>query len=345
MKNILLKGLFVSASIIFITSSASAMACTSLTKALSKGSENSEVLKLQQFLFDGGYLTAKPNGYFGDRTVMAVKKFQKEKGLAQVGTVGPLTRTKLKNMSCSSASSKDEVKQVSKENLNISTQKTFVITGQNLKIQATPSSVNAGESSVISWTSSANSGCYAKSVNGKDLDWMGTSVYNGKANGNATVFPKTTSDYSIFCSSSDGQAEGGTVTVSVAGTAPYVPPAPVNLYCNYVFDKSIYNQNITNGEDVMGNGVFPFVIVTNDSNKDYAKVCSESFPKNVITGTNKDGEGYAGCGYYLDISNMQQYMVFRSEIKTSQKNKCLRTLQLDMSKAVFQDFKIETRSW
>lgn len=342
MKNILIKGLFVSASVIFITSSASAMTCTSLTKALSKGSENGEVLKLQQFLFDSGYLTTKPNGYFGDRTVMAVKKFQKEKGLAQAGTVGPLTRTKLKDMSCSSISMKAEVKLTPNEILAINRQKTHVLTGQNLKIQATPLSVNAGEPSVISWTSSANNGCYAKSVNGKDLDWMGTSIYNGKGNGNATVFPKATSDYSISCSSSDGQEEGSTVTVNVVGSAPYVSPVRINLYCNYIFDKSIYNQNIANGEDVMGNGVFPFVIITDDSNKDYAKVCSESFPKTVIVGTNKDGEGYAGCGYYLDISSRQQYMVFRSEIKTNQNTKCLRSLQLDMSKAVFQDFKIET---
>ena len=57
MKNILIKGLLVFASVFLITSSVSALTCTNLTKTLSKGSENSEVLKLQQFLFDGGYLT------------------------------------------------------------------------------------------------------------------------------------------------------------------------------------------------------------------------------------------------------------------------------------------------
>jgi peptidoglycan hydrolase-like protein with peptidoglycan-binding domain len=100
MKNILIKGLFVSASILLVTSSASAMTCTNLTKTLSKGSENSEVLKLQQFLFDGGYLTAKPNGYFGAGTMTAVKKFQGANGLSQVGSVGPLTRSKVKGVSC-----------------------------------------------------------------------------------------------------------------------------------------------------------------------------------------------------------------------------------------------------
>jgi peptidoglycan hydrolase-like protein with peptidoglycan-binding domain len=105
MKNIPLKGLFVFASVIFVTSSASAMTCTNLTKALSKGSENSEVLKLQQFLFDGGYLTAKPNGYFGNGTVVAVKKFQGASRLSQLGSVGPGTRGKVKEISCGNTSS------------------------------------------------------------------------------------------------------------------------------------------------------------------------------------------------------------------------------------------------
>ena len=104
MKNILIKGLFVGASIIFVVSSASAMTCTNLTKSLAKGSENSEVLKLQQFLFDSGYLTAKPNGYFGNATMIALKKFQGASGLAQVGSVGPGTRGKVKEVSCGKAS-------------------------------------------------------------------------------------------------------------------------------------------------------------------------------------------------------------------------------------------------
>ena len=100
MKNILLKGFFATISVVLVTSSVSAMTCTNLTKSLSRGSENSEVLKLQQFLFDGGYLTVKPNGYFGSGTVNAVRKFQVSNGLSPVGSVGPGTRGKVKSVSC-----------------------------------------------------------------------------------------------------------------------------------------------------------------------------------------------------------------------------------------------------
>ncbi len=100
MKNLLLKGLIVTTSLIFLTSSASAMTCTTLTKSLTKGSEGSEVTLLQQFLLDGGYTKIKPSGFFGSGTVTAVKRFQIANGMPPVGSVGPLTRAKVKEVSC-----------------------------------------------------------------------------------------------------------------------------------------------------------------------------------------------------------------------------------------------------
>ena len=100
MKNILLKGLFVSASIVFMIPSAYATTCTKLTKTLSKGSENSEVLKLQDFLFDKGYLTANPNGYFGEATRKAVLKLQRDAGLKLDGVVGVTTRRNILSGTC-----------------------------------------------------------------------------------------------------------------------------------------------------------------------------------------------------------------------------------------------------
>ena len=100
MRKNIMTSLFVVTSFIFITSSASALTCTTLTKPLSKGSENSEVLALQQFLADGSYMTVKPNGYFGENTKKAVILFQKKQKINMTGTVGPLTRAKIQEMSC-----------------------------------------------------------------------------------------------------------------------------------------------------------------------------------------------------------------------------------------------------
>lgn len=90
-------------SIIFMTTSASALTCVALTKTLSKGSENNDVLTLQQFLFDGGYLIVKPNGYFGENTKKAVYSFQKKQNISPTGSVGPLTMGKIHEISCSAS--------------------------------------------------------------------------------------------------------------------------------------------------------------------------------------------------------------------------------------------------
>ena len=97
--------LFFVTSFIFVAPSVSALTCTSLVRSLSKGSENSEVLTLQQFLADGGYLVVKPNGYFGENTKKAVIAFQRKQKISGTGFVGPITRGKIQEISCSIATS------------------------------------------------------------------------------------------------------------------------------------------------------------------------------------------------------------------------------------------------
>ncbi len=74
--------------------------CTSISEGLGIGSESPAVLSLQEYLYVKGYLQVAPNGYFGPGTYAAVVAFQKENGVTQTGTVGPLTREKLKANSC-----------------------------------------------------------------------------------------------------------------------------------------------------------------------------------------------------------------------------------------------------
>ena len=63
---------------------------------LAVGSRGADVDALQQILIDGGFLKiASPTGYFGALTRAAVIAFQAKYGIAQVGLVGPQTRTQL----------------------------------------------------------------------------------------------------------------------------------------------------------------------------------------------------------------------------------------------------------
>ena len=65
------------------------------TEYLKLGSKGTEVTELQKKLKKLGYFNAIATGYFGTVTQNAVKAFQKAKGISQVGTVGPITRTAL----------------------------------------------------------------------------------------------------------------------------------------------------------------------------------------------------------------------------------------------------------
>ena len=74
-----------------------ALNCTNIK--LVKGSSGSNVSEVQTILKNRGYYTGKIDGSYGDMTVSAVKSFQKAKGLAVDGWVGPVTCKKLQGSS------------------------------------------------------------------------------------------------------------------------------------------------------------------------------------------------------------------------------------------------------
>jgi hypothetical protein len=115
----------------FASAATSTATCISLSKNHSKGSENSEVLTLQQFLFDGGYLKTQPNGYFGLGTVTAVKRFQIANGISPVGSIGPATRGKVKEVSCSKKGTALTVKTMQQAIQSTSTNSTQIISSES----------------------------------------------------------------------------------------------------------------------------------------------------------------------------------------------------------------------
>lgn len=73
---------------------------------LKPGSSGDEVLRLQKVLAQLGYLSATPNGSYGPATTAAVQAFQKAKGLAALGVVGPSTRAALNALGASTGITK-----------------------------------------------------------------------------------------------------------------------------------------------------------------------------------------------------------------------------------------------
>lgn len=58
------------------------------------------VSQLQDFLQANNYLNTNPTGFFGTLTLAAVKQFQAANGIESTGFVGPITRAKIKSMTC-----------------------------------------------------------------------------------------------------------------------------------------------------------------------------------------------------------------------------------------------------
>jgi hypothetical protein len=65
------------------------------TLTLKKGSKGDEVTELQKFLNAAGYNCGTPDGKFGQKTKLALIKFQIANGLKGDGVTGPLTRAVL----------------------------------------------------------------------------------------------------------------------------------------------------------------------------------------------------------------------------------------------------------
>lgn len=75
---------------------------------------NGEVSLLQDFLQTQGYLNSEPTGYFGRLTEGAVKSFQAANGILDSGYVGPITRAKIKEISCGDATLSSSTSSVTK---------------------------------------------------------------------------------------------------------------------------------------------------------------------------------------------------------------------------------------
>lgn len=83
-----------------LTLSVSAASYSQITSQLDVGSRGENVTSLQIFLATNPsiYPEGLVTGYYGPLTAAAVKRFQGQYGIAQVGRVGPLTMTKINNL-------------------------------------------------------------------------------------------------------------------------------------------------------------------------------------------------------------------------------------------------------
>ena len=74
--------------------------CVSLTRNFHRGDESEDTRLLQTFLNANEFMDSEVTGFYGDKTIEAVKRYQKSKGLPETGMVFDFTRTAIVNDSC-----------------------------------------------------------------------------------------------------------------------------------------------------------------------------------------------------------------------------------------------------
>jgi hypothetical protein len=130
--------------------------CIQLTKSFGRGARdtdfNNEVSLLQDFL-SPKYLQVEPTGYFGAMTFTALQTFQKDSGFSQTGYVGPLTRGKIKDLTCGGGSSSQSGADTGTANTTSSNTQTSNITsnsttGSTLWGSTSGSYINTGDISI-----------------------------------------------------------------------------------------------------------------------------------------------------------------------------------------------------
>lgn len=98
---IITKPMFSTTSMSVSVLSPTVIAINALTKPIETKTKNSaDIMNLQKLLATDKtiYPDGTINGFYGPKTIMAVKKFQKKYGLPQVGQVGPATLAKMKEI-------------------------------------------------------------------------------------------------------------------------------------------------------------------------------------------------------------------------------------------------------
>lgn len=74
--------------------------CTNITRNIHRGDESLSTTKLQNFLVTRGLLNEKVSGFYGDKTIEAVKEYQGLVGIPVTGMVYDMTRQAIKAETC-----------------------------------------------------------------------------------------------------------------------------------------------------------------------------------------------------------------------------------------------------
>lgn len=182
--------------------------CAVITHALKLGSRDvntgGDVTTLQTYLSQANFLESDPTGYFGRATKKAVQDFQRANNITPLGSVGPYTRTKIKEISCTDS------------NANTTSVNTTPIVNTNTQVVANPSAtVNTATNQVITNTNVNNNIVTVVSPNGGETWQKGS---NQEINWSLASYGGTLDIYLI----PSGSSEKYTIAKGISDGKTYV---------------------------------------------------------------------------------------------------------------------------
>ncbi len=247
MKKIIIGVSFLLASIVQL----SALTCVDLKTNLKRYNESSDVLALQNFLVDKGFLNAKPNGYFGNGTLSAVKKYQESIGLSRSGQVFPLTRAMIKKETCETSgvtvsnTTQSTTQNTPLKNPTSVSNTTTIPSLSTYSVGANPYGVTFDSNTKSIWTANYSSSSVTK------LNAVTGAVIGTYAVGDRPVniiFESSTNSIWVANSYSNSVTKLNTTTGAVIGTYT-VGERPVNLAfdssTNSIWVANSFSNNVT----------------------------------------------------------------------------------------------------
>jgi len=176
---------------------------------------NEEVSAVQDFLQSKGYLNSEPTGFFGILTLKAVKDFQRANSINPTGYVGPLTKEKIKALTCDGTivGGKDEYGcipsagyswcQVKNKCLRVWEEKCEIVSSTNptISVVSSPQTLKINETGKWTITASDSSGgnlSYSVKWGDENYKSSGTPVFSLEKDKQNTKFRHSYSKAGIY---------------------------------------------------------------------------------------------------------------------------------------------------
>ena len=213
---------------------------------------NNAVTSIQNFLYRNGYLEVAPTGYYGNKTIAAVRAFQTANGIRLTGQTGPLTRAKMKELDCGSAVKTNTITSIDYINPTLVNNPDAL--APTIVLNAYPEQVITGERTVLEWY--MNNAVGQCDMNYKDTSGKGSSAKISQDSSSSVPVSLATT-FTITCFNKYGIPGSKSITVTTKNPIIVAPIDTTYIKAGHI---DSVNPSVGNRGDIVtisGSGFLP----------------------------------------------------------------------------------------